>query len=99
MTLLLSSIIISTQPSFICSNHGHLQNYSYYHLAIESHYYDGEPEYDGVDVLAQLVEEEPVSKSERPAYPSHLIMIIIIISIVSIMLMMIAMVLLHIRAT
>ena len=86
MTLLLSSIIISTQPSFICSNHGHLQNYNHDHLAIESHYYDGEPEYDGVDVLAELVEEEPVSESERPAYPSHLLIIILIIK--SIMIIM-----------
>jgi len=30
------------------------------------------PEYDWVDVLAQLVEEEPVAEGERPADPSHL---------------------------
>ena len=46
-----------------------------------------EPEYDWVDVLAQLVEEEPVAEGERPADPSHLLVIIIISMLIRIIML------------
>ena len=46
-----------------------------------------EPEYDGVDVFAELVEEEPVTKGECPAYAGHLtkMMMMVVVMVIEVM--------------